>query len=213
MASNRSKPYQSALLRALGFRVPATLVTTDPLAAREFWRRHGDVIYKSVSGVRSVVAQLTDDHSARLDDVANCPTQFQRRIAGVDHRVHVVGDEVFACAVYCEADDYRYAAARGSAVDMAACSLPDELESRCRGAAHALGLAVAGIDLRQTPAGECCFEVNPSPAFTTTGPMEARSRGPSRGCSTAPPAGRGAPRPTKCRTAAGLGPDPADSPR
>ena len=30
-----------------------------------------------------------------------------------------------------------------------------------------MGLFVAGIDLRRTPSGEwCCFEVNPSPAFT-----------------------------------------------
>jgi hypothetical protein len=36
--------------RQLGFDVPDTLVTTDPLAALEFWEQHEAVIYKSVSG-------------------------------------------------------------------------------------------------------------------------------------------------------------------
>lgn len=194
MASNSSKPYQAALLRKLGFRVPETLVTTDPAAARAFWHRHGDVIYKSVSGVRSIVTRLGEDHVARLDDVAHCPTQFQRWIPGVDHRVHVVGGEVFACTVHCEADDYRYAAAGGHTMDVAACALPADLVSRCREAAHALGLPVAGIDLRRTPDGEwLCFEMNPSPGFTyyddvhdgaiaqaVAGLLEAADRGATR---------------------------------
>src|SRR6185369_16264507 len=57
MASNGSKPYQAALIRAAAdFGVPPTLVTTDPEAARRFIAKHGDVIYKSVSAVRSIVA-------------------------------------------------------------------------------------------------------------------------------------------------------------
>ncbi len=163
MASNCSKPYQSQLIGRLGFRVPETLVTTDPAAARAFWRLHGDVIYKSVSGVRSVVARLSAAHEPRLGDVASCPTQFQRWIPGVDHRVHVVGDAVLACAVHSDAVDYRY----GGHAEIVACELPGELVWRCRALARGLGLAVAGIDLRRTPEGEWfCFEVNPSPGFT-----------------------------------------------
>ena len=45
--------------------------------------------------------------------------------------------------------------------------MPREVEDRCRTAAVALQLPVAGIDLRRTPEGEWyCFEVNPSPAFS-----------------------------------------------
>ena len=45
--------------------------------------------------------------------------------------------------------------------------LPDAVAARSRRLASALGLPVAGIDLRVTPAGEWyCFEVNPSPAFS-----------------------------------------------
>ena len=106
------------------FDVPSTLITTDPDAARRFWTDSGAVIYKSTSGVRSVVARLGDAHVERLDDVIWCPTQFQRYVPGRDHRVHVVGDDVFACEVISEADDYRYAARHGAPPALRACTLP-----------------------------------------------------------------------------------------
>jgi hypothetical protein len=165
MAANGSKPYQLEQIRRLGFSVPDTLVTTDPAKARAFWERHGTVVYKSVSGVRSIVSRLRPEHRDRLADVAGCPTQFQQYVAGTDHRVHVVGDEVFPCEVVSAADDYRYPGAHG--VRLTACRLPPEIEGRCRTVARSMQLPVAGIDLRRTPAGQWyCFEVNPSPAFS-----------------------------------------------
>jgi glutathione synthase/RimK-type ligase-like ATP-grasp enzyme len=166
MAENGSKPLQLAHLAALGFRVPDTLVTTDPDAARRFWERHGTVVYKSVSSARSKVARLGTRHLGRLRDVAWCPTQFQQYVAGLDVRVHVIGDEVFAAAILSSADDYRYAAEQGCRAEVLPWRLPFGLDARCRELAQALCLPVAGIDLRWTPEGEWfCFEVNPSPAF------------------------------------------------
>jgi len=71
MASNNSKPYQLQQIQSLGFSVPETLVTTDPDAAQEFWKQHGAVIYKSVSAVRSRVAQLNHEHVERFVFVRN----------------------------------------------------------------------------------------------------------------------------------------------
>lgn len=165
MASNGSKPYQLALIRQSGFRVPQTLITTDPEAVRAFWQRHGTIIYKSISGIRSIVSRLESADLDRLANVAWCPTQFQQYISGRDHRVHVIGTEVFAGEVMSDAVDYRYPGAQP--VEIRACQLPDEIVTRCRQLAAALQLPVAGIDLRRTPDGEWyCFEVNPSPAFS-----------------------------------------------
>lgn len=168
MASNNSKPYQLELLRAHGFSVPETLITTDPEAVRRFWTDWGAVIYKSTSGVRSVVSRLSDAHYDRIDEVVWCPTQFQRFVPGRDHRVHVVGDEVFACEVISDADDYRYAASRGgTAPTIVACELPVEVRERCIAVSRSLELPLAGIDLRRAPDGRWfAFEVNPSPGFT-----------------------------------------------
>jgi glutathione synthase/RimK-type ligase-like ATP-grasp enzyme len=167
MASNSSKPYQLSLIRAAGFATPDTLLTTDAAAVAQFRERHGELIYKSISGVRSIVSRFTVEHSERLQDLRWCPTQFQQYIPGRDYRVHTVGDEVFACEIFSAADDYRYGARQGMAAELRACVLPHDCTERCLTLAHSLGLAVAGIDLRRTPEGEWyCFEVNPSPAFS-----------------------------------------------
>ena len=113
MAANNCKPLQAMQIRSFGFETPDTLIATDADAVQAFWAEHGAVIYKSISGVRSIVARLTEAHMQRMDDLGWCPTQFQQYVPGVDYRVHVVGEEVFACRIECEADDYRYASRQG----------------------------------------------------------------------------------------------------
>jgi glutathione synthase/RimK-type ligase-like ATP-grasp enzyme len=168
MAGNASKPWQARRIQEAGFAVPETVVTTEPRVARRFWRHHEQVIYKSVSGVRSRVARLRPQDGRRLADLAACPTQFQRYVPGTDVRVHVVGGRVFATEVACDADDYRYAAAQGHRqAELAPFDLPPRVEAGCRRLVAVLGLTVAGVDLRVTPDDEWyCFEVNPSPAFS-----------------------------------------------
>ena len=165
MAANDSKPYQLAWLEALGFRVPETLLTTDPAAAAAFWELHGSVIYKSLSGTRSIVSCLGPDHRHRLQNVSGCPTQFQQRVPGLDYRVHVVGNRLFPVMIHSEGVDYRYAPVP---FESTPCSLPAEVSALCLHAAQVMKLTLAGLDLRRTPGGEWfCFEVNPSPAFSS----------------------------------------------
>jgi RimK-like ATP-grasp domain len=167
MATNSSKPYQALFIQAIGFEVPATLITTDIDAARDFWAEHTAVIYKSLSGVRSIVSRLEERHNTRLEQVRWCPTQFQQYVLGTDYRVHVIGDEVFACEISSRADDYRYAARQGLSVDIRPYQLPQDVADRCRELTKSLGLSVTGIDFRRDPEGRWyCFEVNPSPGFT-----------------------------------------------
>jgi hypothetical protein len=167
MSSNNSKPYQLSLIDKAGFAVPDTLLATDAEAVREFWEHHGEIIYKSVSGVRSIVSRLKVEDMNRLEDIRWCPTQFQQYIPGRDYRVHTVGDEIFACEVVSEADDYRYGGREGHEVELRPHQLPSDCADTCRMLAASLGLFVSGVDLRRTPEGEWyCFEVNPSPAFS-----------------------------------------------
>jgi glutathione synthase/RimK-type ligase-like ATP-grasp enzyme len=125
-------------------------------------KESAEVIYKSISGVRSVVRKLSSERLASLGDVKWCPTQFQRFIPGVDYRVHVVGPELFACEILSDSDDYRYAPS-----ELRGCDLPQEIAEACFRLSNRLHLPLCGIDLRRTPQGEWyCFEVNPSPAYT-----------------------------------------------
>jgi ribosomal protein S6-L-glutamate ligase RimK-like protein len=167
MASNGSKPFQAEIIQLSGFEIPDTLVTTDRGAVIDFVEQHGRVVYKSISGVRSIVSGLTQEKLSRLDDIAWCPTQFQEYIGGRDYRVHVVGAEIFACEIISVAEDYRYAALEGKEVQIKSCDLPKDVAERCLELSQEMHLQVSGIDLRRSASGEWyCFEVNPSPAFS-----------------------------------------------
>jgi len=165
--SNLTKPFQLAAISDAGLTVPPTLVTTDPAAARQFVDRHGRVVYKSISGIRSIVATLDATDADRLSGVSTGPVQLQRWIEGIDVRVHVVGTQWFATAIECAATDYRYAGSADDKMAIIATDIDRELGDRLVRLAASMGLLVAGIDLRLTPDDEWfCFEVNPSPGFT-----------------------------------------------
>jgi glutathione synthase/RimK-type ligase-like ATP-grasp enzyme len=168
MASNASKPYQLQRIAAAGFAVPDTLVTDDPVALRYFARAHRRVIYKSTSGVRSIVIELSPDRSdAALARLHHLPTQFQQYVDGTNVRVHVVGTEVFATEIRTNAIDYRYAHRVGADVAMSAITLPAAIADKCVDLSQRLDLPFCGIDLKRTEDGEWyCFEVNPSPAYS-----------------------------------------------
>jgi len=167
MASNGSKPLQAKFLAALGFDVPDTLITNDSAAAKDFAAAHDGAIFKSISAIRSIVRRLAPADEPNLQNLANTPVQFQAHIPGTDIRVHIVGDDIFACEIRSEADDYRYAGRENLSATLTPITLPPAIAQKCHHAATTLGLPLCGIDLRRTPDGNwVAFEVNPSPGFT-----------------------------------------------
>jgi hypothetical protein len=165
--SNNSKPYQALTIRQCGLLIPPTLVTNEPEDARAFYDEHnGEVVYKSISGIRSIVRRMEPSQLQRLHLLANSPAQFQVFIPGDNIRVHTVGTRLFATRVRSEAVDYRYAHRDGFRVEMEAATLPPPVVASCLKLARTLDLLVTGIDLKETSEGEYyCFEINPSPGF------------------------------------------------
>lgn len=162
-----SKPAQLRWLRRWGWEVPPTLVTTSDAEALAFRFRHGEVIVKAVSSTRNRVRRFDGENDQRLSLLTWCPTQFQRRIAGIDYRVHVVGERIFCCRIESEAVDYRQTLWEDTATKLVPASLPDEVAQRCQHTCRRMGLKLAGIDLRLTPDGRwVIFEVNAMPGFT-----------------------------------------------
>ncbi|MFC4006858.1 MvdC/MvdD family ATP grasp protein [Nonomuraea purpurea] len=98
------KPAQLQTAIDVGFEVPATLITNDPQAVRDFAAQHGPIIYKSFRGVPSApggeVAAIWTQRidAADVDEsVAVTAHLFQAEIPKTsDARVTVVGDHVFA---------------------------------------------------------------------------------------------------------------------
>jgi hypothetical protein len=168
MGSNSSKPYQAQLIRAHGFLVPETLITSNPESVRRFHESHERVIFKSISATRSIVQTLEETDLERLESVRWCPTQFQEHVDGTNLRVHVVENAVYATAVSTDATDYRYAAQQsGTPACLREVKLSDEISEMCVRLAASMGLVFAGIDLKVTPEDQVyCFEVNPCPAFS-----------------------------------------------
>lgn len=167
MASNMSKPYQAQWITRAGFKTPLTLISNDPDEVREFLRTHRKVVFKSISSVRSIVRTLSDIKIDDLDRIRYLPTQFQAYVPGVNIRVHVVGEEVFATEIQTEAVDYRYASRDEVDLKMSPLALPEEIEARCLQLSKYLKLPLCGIDLKRSPDQEYyCFEVNPSPGYS-----------------------------------------------
>ena len=165
--SNSSKAYQALLVRECGLLTPPTLITNDAASAHRFYERCGGrVIYKSLSGIRSIVRALDPSQLERLPMLADCPAQFQALIPGDDVRVHTVGDQLFATRIQSGAVDYRYGSLDGHAATMEQTVVPEVVGQACLRLARRLELLLTGIDLKRTPTGDYyCFEVNPSPGF------------------------------------------------
>jgi glutathione synthase/RimK-type ligase-like ATP-grasp enzyme len=168
MGSNGSKPFHAQAVTRRGLLTPETLITSDPDLALAFIEEHRRVIFKSISGIRSIVREMDEDDRRRLDHIRWCPVQFQAYVDGRNVRIHTVGDEVFATGITTEAIDYRYAhQQRGAPAVLEPVEISDDLAAQCVALARDLELPFAGIDLKITPQDEVyCFEVNPGPAYS-----------------------------------------------
>jgi RimK-like ATP-grasp domain len=167
MNSNASKPLQSQVLAACGFAVPPMLLSNEPEAVLDFEARHGALIFKSASGVRSIVRPLDGQARQRLHEVSHTPVLFQKRLSGTNVRVHVVGEALFATEIDSDGLDYRYAGREGASTSLRATTLPLDVQACCHRAAQRLALPFAGLDLMLADDGQVyCFEANPSPGYS-----------------------------------------------
>ena len=103
------------------------------------------MIFKSMSGNRSIVRCLSDADLDRLEHIRSCPVQFQAFVPGTNVRVHTVGGQAFATEVQTDMTDYRYADRSGGESVLRATKLPDDVEA-CIALAADLGLPFAGVD-------------------------------------------------------------------
>jgi len=95
------KPYQWAVAQRLGIQVPHTLVTTDPDAARRFVVEAvpGRVVFKPFLATTQSWRETRIVGPAdleRMDLVRFAPVILQHYIDGVDLRITMVGEKVFA---------------------------------------------------------------------------------------------------------------------
>jgi len=164
------KAFQLDVARASELSIPETLITNDPDEARRFVAGHRDkgVIYKAFSATEQEWREtrlLGDAEAVMMEQVRHAPVIFQEYVpAGVDLRVTIVGDAMFAAAIHSQETSYRV----DFRIDMNAArvepfELPGDVRAGLSRLMRRLDLQFGAADLRQTPDGEIVFlEINPA---------------------------------------------------
>lgn len=176
-ASNKIEQLQRA--SQLGFRVPQTLITNDPVQVQAFHERcGGQIIYKALadaiidSGEEGsephviYTTRITQDQLDVLEAVRTAPCLFQELIPKrLELRVTIIGDDMFVCEIHSQEDertslDWRHYEV---AIPYKKGSLPPEVMEKCFTLVKGYGLNYSAIDLILTPSGEYVFlENNPA---------------------------------------------------
>lgn len=163
------KPYQWTIAHRVGLHLPRTLVTTDPDAARTFIESShpSKVVFKAFLAAINEWREtrlIQAEDLERLDLVRYAPVIFQEYVPGVDLRITMIGNEIFAAEIDARNTSYEVDMRMvvGEAV-VKAVTLPSEVQSMLRNLQHSLGLVYGAIDMRRTENGEHVFlEVNPA---------------------------------------------------
>ena len=172
-----NKQRQLRLAARAGLRVPRTLVTNDPTAARQFFAEtEGQTVAKllrpidvSMDAVNPFVYtnRVREEDLAGAETLRHSPMVFQELIPkAFELRVACVAGEAFAGALDATGASSRHTDWRRASAEECRwwkAQLPIEVASSLRAVMSELGLAFGAVDLICTPSGEYVFlEVNPS---------------------------------------------------
>lgn len=165
---NGSKVYQQITTiqkAAAGNKVltpPSYFIKGSLKKVKELLKKHGELIVKSASGIRSRVVNQDDFLSWDSKSLSYLPVLFQKRISGRDVRVHVIENEILAVEVK-EKDgvDFRYV----ERSDFSRRKLSTEENKFCKCLATEEKLSLVGIDLLVDSDKFYCLECNPSPGW------------------------------------------------
>jgi glutathione synthase/RimK-type ligase-like ATP-grasp enzyme len=163
------KTLQLAAAERAGLTVPATLVTNDPEAARAFLAGRGraGAVHKLVHATPADwrrTRRVGTRGASGLRGLRDAPLILQERVPGVDVRVTIAGDDLFAAEIDARRssspDDFRGFEPQ---CRFASCRIPHREEAGLRRLMDALGLAFAAIDFRRAADGRWCFlDLNPA---------------------------------------------------
>lgn len=166
------KPKQLQLARKLGFNVPHTLLTNDPVRMLEFRKANPNgVVFKALHQSKlesdkgcffSYTGALTDEVCIELERLPLAPVLFQEYVKPeFEVRVTVIGSQVFAAKCKVAILDWRRVWVEDQ--NWTPMTLPRSIAANCRKLVKAYGLKFGTIDLIYTPQGKWFFlELNPN---------------------------------------------------
>lgn len=166
------KLFQLRVARQIGFRVPRTLVSRDPLELRNFCKEnaagtickpifHGMFVDETAS--YSVYTRRVTPDAIDADSVKNCPVLLQEEISrSADVRATFIGSKCFVADIKgdCSLVDWRDP---DMSVRYSESSLTPDVRAMCEAMLGKLGLKYGAFDFVRTPDGELVFlEINPT---------------------------------------------------
>lgn len=163
----QNKLVQLRAAQAAGFRIPRTLVSSDPEAVRDFCERLGwRVVVKTVSGAGPRQPVMTGRVTPELlapAAVQMCPAIYQELVAGDRHlRVNVFGRRVYTALLRTPRLDWRYPLD----CEVEPYEIDDVTQRQLHDVLGRLGLRMGIFDLKITPEGDVTWlEVNPQGQF------------------------------------------------
>lgn len=170
-----SKIRQLFLASRAGFRIPDTIVSNDPTAARGLLNRHGGHIVakalyspliEEAEGDLFVFSNEVGSQDLQNDaEIRMSPSIFQEILRPkTDYRVTVVGDVVLPVRIECTGPAVEVLDWRTQKVGLrfVACTLPSEVEDACRRYVQLNGLVFGAMDLVEHNEHFYFLEINPN---------------------------------------------------
>lgn len=170
-----SKIYQMQLAQRMGFRVPATLLTSDAVEARKFVDSLNTVVVKPIrlptildgKVYRAMYTCKVNKDTIKFEGLSLTPSIFQEAVAGVDIRVTVVGDKVFPCRILKTGDaqreiDWRVSQIDGNLEYEEDTHFPTDLAHLCVKMTREMGLEYGAFDFIEHDGFYYFLEINPN---------------------------------------------------
>lgn len=161
---HKTKAYQLFVLAQNGFRVPKTLISNDSEEIINFAEENDfKLIYKPVQGGCHTKPLSKDELTKeKLESLKAGAVQFQEKLDGIDIRVYVIEDKIFAAEIHSETVDFR----EDINAKIIPVTLPSDVEKQCLKIMKLFELKFSGIDIKTKSNGEYVFiEANPAPMF------------------------------------------------
>lgn len=178
--SGSLKAFQLIIARAVGFDIPETIISNDPLEIKSFIKNNPRTIFKTSTPATWVhsdgshaefLTELVEWNDELADSIAACPGIYQRYVEKkFEVRSVIFGETIFSFKIDSQEDknsllDWRKRPeyTRGIVTPI---NTPEFVSDRIRGLMKELSLVTGSIDFIVTPNEEWVFlEINPSGQF------------------------------------------------
>lgn len=167
-----TKTLQLKVAEDVGLKIPATLVSNDPVAVRRFIAElDGDVIHKSLTTPKNYLID-TRRWNSEAEDLVNktlslAPAIFQKFIEGpADLRINIFGNNCFAARIETQSSSSDVDSRLNLDIPYFVYAIPEVLLIKLRELMRKLNLCFGVVDMKIDNAGEFVFlEINPQGQF------------------------------------------------